>query len=480
MISGKRRGSARLLTATLVSGLAVVGTAAAAGPAVADDAPRSAGGVSATLGRITAGSEAVVHDRHRTSTVPAGLSEMRVEGGGSLQTYSVDVLTHAVEGAKYKETGWSESSLHANRNAGRVRWILQHSYPQVNDLAALAKEAGTDTLDANSAAAGTQIAIWRYADSVEVSTRDQAAAKLADHLYRSAQDSEEPEASLTLSPAAVSGKSGGRLGPVSVRTNASRVSLEAVGDAESKGVRIVDKDGNPVTTTGDGGEFYLDVRPGAAPGSIPVRATAATKVPVGRVFVGDQTKTQPQILAGSSESTVTATADATWAEQGAIPALSARKNCERGGVDITADNRGDAPFAFELDGVRHTVPPGRSETTLAKVGEDQAYRFAVTGPEGLPGAFSGILDCATGAGAESAARGGKGAAATTATVVSHVGPAPDRDARRDPRGFAGRRDLAATGGSSTTPTIAGIAIALIVVGSGAVYLLRREKAASWE
>ncbi|MFD0383908.1 LAETG motif-containing sortase-dependent surface protein [Streptomyces stramineus] len=41
-------------------------------------------------------------------------------------------------------------------------------------------------------------------------------------------------------------------------------------------------------------------------------------------------------------------------------------------------------------------------------------------------------------------------------------------------------DLATTGGSTTTPTIAGLAIVLIVAGSGAVYFLRRENTAPGE
>ncbi|GAA3063594.1 hypothetical protein GCM10020000_53820 [Streptomyces olivoverticillatus] len=68
---------------------------------------------------------------------------MKVDGGGTLQTYCIDILTNTVDGAKYKEAGWDESSLHDNKNAGKIRWILQHSYPQVNDLAALGKDSGS-------------------------------------------------------------------------------------------------------------------------------------------------------------------------------------------------------------------------------------------------------------------------------------------------------------------------------------------------
>ncbi|MGW1072752.1 Cys-Gln thioester bond-forming surface protein [Streptomyces sp. NPDC002537] len=451
------------------------------GPAAAYDAPQNPGGVSATLGRITAGSGAVVHDRRRTGDMQAGLFEMKVDGGGTLQTYCVDILTNTVDGAKYKEAGWGESPLHANRNAGKIRWILQHSYPQVNDLAALAKDADSGPLDANTAAAGTQVAIWRYSDGIDVTAKDGAAGKLADYLYKNAQDAEEPAASLVLTPSAVSGRSGGRIGPVTVHTGASSVTVAPAGDAEAKGVRIVDKEGKPVGSTGDGGELYFDVRRGARDGSLSLKATAATKAPVGRVLIGDRTTTQSQILAGSSESTVSATATATWAEKGAIPAVSARKNCTKGGVEITTDNKGDAPFVFDLGGARHTVPAGRSETTLVKVGEDQAYRITVKGPNGFSRTFSGILDCATvESGATVVGDGGGAGTGTKAERASRMRPASAGGTGKGVVSASADGDLAETGGSRTTPTIAAMAIALIVVGGGSVYLLRREKAASGE
>ncbi|MCC3772188.1 TQXA domain-containing protein, partial [Streptomyces sp. UNOC14_S4] len=446
MTSVKRRGATRLAAGALVSGLAAVGTIVAAGPAFAVDTPRDTGGVSATVGRITAGSGATVHDSRRTGDIQAGLFEMKVDGGGSLQTYGIDILTNTVEGAKYKEVGWGESPLHANKNAGRIRWILQHSYPQVNDLAALAKDADSGTLDANTAAAGTQVAIWRYSDGVDVAAKDGAAQKLADYLYQHAQGAEEPEASLSLTPSAVSGRSGGRIGPVTVHTSASSVTVAPLGDAQAKGVRIVDKDGKPVTSTRDGGEVYFDVRRGARDGALSLKATAATKALVGRVFAGDHTTTQSQILAGSSESTVSATATATWAEKGAIPAVSARKDCAKGGVEVTADNKGDAPFVFDLDGTRHTVPAGGSETVLVKVAEDQAYRFGITGQHGFSRTFSGILDCVTAESLPSTAAGG-GPAGMDPGTGPGAGTRTERASRMRPAS-AGGADKGVAGASA--------------------------------
>ncbi|MFI9238421.1 Cys-Gln thioester bond-forming surface protein [Streptomyces sp. NPDC053079] len=473
MNSVKRRGAARLASAILAAGLAVGGTLALAGPAAADEAPQNQGGVTATLGRITAGGGAMVQDRRKTGDIMAGLFEMKVDGGGTLQTYCIDILTNTVDGAKYKETGWDESSLHNNANAGKIRWILQHSYPQINDLAALAKAAGTDKLDVNAAAAGTQVAIWRYSDNVKVDAKNPAAEKLADYLTKSAESVEEPKASLTLTPPAVSGKSGQRIGPVTVHTNAGSVTVAPSGDTTAKKVQVVDKAGKPVTSTVNGGEIFFDVPAGTPDGSASFKATAATKVPVGRAFIGDHTKTQTMILAGSSESTVSATATANWATKGAIPALTAKKSCEKGGVEITADNKGDQPFTFELEGKKHTVKPGGSETTLVKVGEDQAYKITITGPNGFSKTFSGILDCKT---AETGTTGGSGTTGGTGKPsASPSAPAGGSGTSTGSTGSTTGGDLANTGSSSATPTIAGVAIALIVAGGGAVFLLRRKK-----
>ncbi|MEU5050021.1 Cys-Gln thioester bond-forming surface protein [Streptomyces sp. NPDC021096] len=473
MNSVKRRGAARLASAILATGLAVGGTLALVGPAAADEAPQNQGGVTATLGRITAGGGAMVQDRRKTGDIMAGLFEMKVDGGGTLQTYCIDILTNTVDGAKYKETGWDESSLHNNANAGKIRWILQHSYPQINDLAALAKAAGTDKLDVNAAAAGTQVAIWRYSDNVKVDAKNPAAEKLADYLTKSAESVEEPKASLKLTPPAVSGKSGQRIGPVTVHTNAGSVTVAPSGDTTAKKVQVVDKAGKPVASTVNGGEIFFDVPAGTPDGSASFKATAATKVPVGRAFIGDHTKTQTMILAGSSESTVSATATANWATKGAIPALTAKKSCEKGGVEITADNKGDQPFTFELEGKKHTVKPGGSETTLVKVGEDQAYKITITGPNGFSKTFSGILDCKT---AETGTTGGSGTTGGTGKPsASPSVPAGGSGGSTGSTGSTTGGDLANTGSSSATPTIAGVAIALIVAGGGAVFLLRRKK-----
>lgn len=386
---------------------------------------------------------------------------MTVDGGGKFKTYCIDIHNPTQDQAKYLETPWNQTSLGTNKNAGRIRWILEHSYPKIDDLQALAKEAGTGPLTERTAAAGTQVAIWRYSDNADVTASDVQAEKLADWLQGSATDTAEPKASLALDPAAVSGNSGRRVGPVTVRTNAGQVSVTPPADSAS-GVRITDKKGKAVTTATNGSQLYFDIPAGASDGSASLTVQATTSVPVGRAFAG-ATKSQTQILAGSSESTVSASATATWAGKGAIPAVTAKKNCAKGGVDVTTSNTGDEAFTYELAGAQHTVEPGKSETVTVPVAEDQAYDVTVTGPGGFSRTFKGVLDCkTTGSGTDGlTTQTAEQPTTTTATAGGSTA--------------AAEGNLAETGSSNATPVIAGIAIALVVIGGGSVFFLRRRK-----
>lgn len=457
--SARRRGAARLAAATLVSGLVAAGALATAGAAAADDAPQSQGGATATIGGLKTYGAAVVHDHGVDQQVSAGLFEMSVDGGGMLQTYCIDLHNPTQRDAQYQETSWSGTSLNGNKDAGKIRWILQHSYPQVNDLAALADMAGAYGLTEQDAAAGTQVAIWRYSDGADVDALDPQAEKLADYLQKNARNVAEPKASLTLDPPAVSGHAGERLGPITVHTDADSVTVTPPADAAASGVKVVGKDGKAITSAADGSRLYFDVPKDATDGSAALTVQASTTVPVGRAFASG-TRSQTQILAGSSESTVSATATANWAKEGAIPALSATTNCAKGGVDVTATVTGDAPFTFELMGAEHTVDAGKSLTVTVPLQEDQAYDFTLTGPNGFEKHFTGMLDCKTQGGASDI---------TTQTVGEPSPALASADS-------TGGTNLAETGGSGATPIIAGIAVALVVIGGTAVLLLRKKKA----
>ncbi|GAA3255863.1 Cys-Gln thioester bond-forming surface protein [Streptomyces labedae] len=457
------RGSARLAAGTLVTGIVATTVLAGAGTASAGDPgtmPRH-NGAAATIDGLKTYGAAVIHGAAGDTQVSAGLFEMSVEGGGMLQTYCVDIHTPTQQDAKYHETAWSGTSLGTNKDAGRILWILEHSYPQVNDLAALAKKAGVrGQLTEQDAAAGTQVAIWRHSDGVDVDALDPQAEQLADYLEKKARKVAEPRASLTLDPPVVAGRPGERLGPVTVRTDARSVTVSPPADAATSGIRIVDAKGEPVTTAGNGSKLYVEVPEDAETGTAQLTVQAATSVPVGRAFVSES-RSQTQILAGSSESTVSATASAGWAAEGAIPAVSARENCAAGAVDVTVANQGDAAFAFDLAGAEYTVEAGSSHTVTVPLNEDQPYDFTVEGPDGFEQRFTGMLDCRTRA-AE---------AGTTTQTLSGPTPAPVAAPDTD-------TNLAETGASSATPWITGTAIALVVLGGAGLVFTRRRQGAS--
>ncbi|AXK37793.1 TQXA domain-containing protein [Streptomyces armeniacus] len=463
----------------MAPGLLAAGAIAGAGPAAADSGPSPQGGATATLNGLKTSDQAVVRqDGAEDLKTGAGLFEMSVEDGGTLQTYSLDVHNPAQELARYQEVPWRASSLHDNRDAGRIRWILQHSYPQVNDLEKLASEARTGPLTPGTAAAGTQVAIWRFSDGADVRAVDPAAEKLADHLRSAARKMAEPKASLALTQPAVSGKDGGRLGPVTVHTSARNVTVTPGADAAASGVRITDKKGRPVTTARHGSELYFDVPAGAEPGTTSLTAQSATTIPVGRTLTGtgELAKSQTQILAGSSGSTVSATATARWADQGAIPALTAEKNCADGGVDVTSENKGDGPFRFTLGDVDYEIAPGETRTVTVPVAEDQSYKIEIPVPEGTGDGgdygsgedsgrtFTGVLDCEPGA-----------TGSDEAGLAPQTGAETPLDGGDDTATTGGEPDLAETGNSSNTPLIIGLALGLVVVGGAAMLLVRKRK-----
>lgn len=463
MFTTYRRSAARIAAAGVATGLLAAGAFAGAGSAVADDAATpSSSGATAVLEGIQSDLSDVAtvatKDGRTNTHEAAGLFKMDLGGGKSIYTYCIDLFNSTKPKAHYQEVPWSATSLYQQGkdrdNAGKIAWILNHSFPQVDDLGALAKTAGAGPLTKKTAAAGTQVAIWRLSDDPTAKANDPAAEQLADYLSKAAVAVAEPDASLTLDPPSVSGKSGDRIGPVTVHTNAKSADAEIAADAA--GVKLVDADGKPVTTAKDGSKLYFDVPAGTKDGSTSVKVTATTTVPIGRAFTGfgaNDVASQTQILAGSDTTPLTAQATVTWAKKGAIPAVSAAVNCAKGGVDVTAANKGDEDLVFSLGGKDYTVAPGASQTVLVPVAEDQHYKIDVTLPDKSVKSFEGVLDC-------------KSATTVPTTPANQPSPA------------GSGQDLAATGSSSATPMIAGIAIALVVLGGGAVFFFRRKKSAT--
>ena len=456
-----RAATTRRVATILASGLIVAaGATVVATPAAADEAPPTEpqGGAVAILDGLKVYDDAVIHEEGERIPTGAGLFEMAVTGGGSLQSYSVDVHSPSQEDAQYQETPWKKSSLHKNPDAGKIRWILENSYPQVNDLTALARKAGAGKLSARTAAAGTQVAIWRYSDSVKVTAVDKGAQKLAAYLHKQARTRSEPRASLTVDPPALAGRPGDRLGPVTVRTEAQRASLAS--DVKTEGVRVTNRKGKEVSSASSGDELYFDIPADADDTSTELAIEAATTVPVGRVFtgIGDHAASQTQILAGSSESSASAAVDLTWVADGPAPAITAAKNCGEGSVNVRVANNGNAAFAFSLGELDQEVAAGEIETVAVPVEEDQKYRIVVTGPLNFEQVFSGVFDCATKSSAPVADDGLSVQGEPVTVGGSDAGP-----------------NLAETGNTSNVPLLIGIAVAMMVLGGVAVVMVQRNK-----
>ncbi|MFF0274874.1 LAETG motif-containing sortase-dependent surface protein [Streptomyces sp. NPDC004330] len=479
MYSVRGRGVARLAAAALVSGLVMAGAIATAGPALADDGAPGTGGVTAKLGGMTEWDSVVIAEKNGEKWgVDGGLFKMQVEGGGTLQTYCIDLRTPAKHDFDYKEVGWDQSSLHNNENAGKILWILENGYPK-RSAEELGQKLGVD-LSKGEAAAATQAAIWTLSDDVKATPKSKDARKLTKQLLNDAVKLEEPKASLSLSPSTVAGKAGERLGPITVSTNAQIAKLTTA-PGTPDGVKIVDKDGKPVTEAKNGDQVYFDVAAGTADGTAGLTAEASTKVSLGRAFVSIDGPSQTLILAGSSESTVTAEASATWAKKGAVPAVTVAKDCAKGGLEVIASNEGDEAWTFDLKGTSYTVAAGEKKTIPVPLAEDEAYKFTITGPNGFEETFEGVLDCKT------ATPGPKPSETPTkepSTEPSSPAPSTTAPSTGDTTGgttgttgTTGGGDLAETGSSNATPMIAGIAAALVVIGGGAVFFLRKKKTA---
>lgn len=471
MLLARKRVTTRFAATALAAGLVAAGAMGTAAPAAAEETP-GAQGVTATLdGLAVYDLIDVTANGQEAATYNGGLFNLAADDGGTLQTYCIDFNTAAQNGTQYKETDWDSTSLHDNPDAGKINWILQNSYPTVDDLNALADEAGVDSLTKEQAAAGTQAAIWEYSDGVDAVPQNKNAAGLAEWLYESAENVEEPGPSLQLSPTEISGKPGEVVGPITVSTSTDAVYVSLDESAIDQGVTIVDANGQEITEQDpvtDGTQLYVSVPEGADDGSATLTATATSSVPVGRAFTGVDTVTQTMILAGSSDSSVTASVTASWASEGPSPAVTANENCAKGGVDVTATNEGDESFVFELSGEEYEVAPGESQTVTFPVEDGQAYDITITGlEEGQEWNFTGVLDCAT---------SGDGGMEEVDDSSSGSGGSDDSSSGTD-SGDSGT-DLAETGGSGSPAMIAGFAVLLLVAGGATLFFMRRRSASA--
>ncbi|MBN0043404.1 thioester domain-containing protein [Streptomyces actuosus] len=450
----------------LATSMFCAGSVAFAGAASADGGGEAD---TAVLGDIVHGGRIDILDDsdHAEETLTGGTMRLTLKGA-ELETYCIDIHNPTYDGTKYTETDWDHSVLSDKKERlGRIRWILQHAYPVVQPDA-LGSKVGAK-LNEDTAAAATQAAIWHFSDGVNAHPRDKGADKVTKWLEEQAEQhgsADEPLPSLKLTPDSVSGTSGDSIGPVTVNTSADKVSVALDQKSADAGVTLVDADGKAATTAANGDKLFFKVPADAPKGEGTLTASTTTRIEVGRVFGPVDKKSQTLILAGSTEVPVTASASGAWApkeHKGPIPAVTFEKDCAAGGIQVTAANSGDQEFTFTLNGETHTVQPGKSETVLVKVDEDQAYDIKIASAAGYgPWETHGVLDCKT-------------AGPSPSPSASTPAPGTSTPGTDTPGTTTTGGGLAQTGGSSATPVIAGAAVALVLAGGGLVFFLRKRR-----
>ncbi|MFI1989668.1 thioester domain-containing protein [Actinoplanes sp. NPDC020271] len=314
MLGTRGRRWAHATLAAVAGGALLIGSAA---PAAADEAttgvPRSVNNSSVSLlldGKTVNTSGIALEIKGEKEAVPA---------------FCIDFHTPLGTDQSYTEGTWNESEV---KNLAKVQWVLAHSYPN-GDSAALLKAAGV-TVPAGADSKkllyfGTQTAIWYFSDNVTLDAwnseglgdKDQYAVikGVYDYLTTHATDQPEPAAQLTVSPAGAAAKVGEKAGPFTVAGPAGDVKVAVTGGS------AVDAAGKPVTTTTNGGQFWLTA---TEAGKVAVKLTAEESVSFGRVFLfsGGKDQHQKLILGSSTGKTVTAGAEATFTSTPATTASS--------------------------------------------------------------------------------------------------------------------------------------------------------------
>ncbi|MFC7327796.1 thioester domain-containing protein [Marinactinospora rubrisoli] len=303
----------------VVTGLAAAATAtflafgASAGPAFADT-PLNGGAKGSYVGNGQGGEQVTTSEgRFRTN-----LFRLRLEDGTELLTYCIDVKTGIRNGANYVEDAWETYPGQGQfAEPARVHWILQNSYPTL-DEAALGEAAGIQGLTAEQAVAGTQAAIWHFSNEIDLQGNNNPNVQaLYDYLVENAQElpqTAEPDASLSITPESAEGRAGETIGEFTVSTSAESLPLSLEGP---EGVQLVDLEtGEPVEAVGNGDSFGVQVPADAAPGEASVSGSVTAEVHTGRLFRGapGEDATQTLITAEGDEAEINAGVRVSWTE----------------------------------------------------------------------------------------------------------------------------------------------------------------------
>ncbi|WP_170140857.1 thioester domain-containing protein [Allonocardiopsis opalescens] len=290
-----------------------------AAPAMADEEPPPAGVTGDLLESTTPGTDVNFGGEADYAT---HLFQLELSDGTVVEAYCIDINQNTNTEVPYVEGSWGDHPQNPDfeANADRVHWILQNSYPTVDDLGAIAEAAGTDSLTLEQVIGATQAAIWHFADGRDLAEgNDAGVIALYEYLTGEANtglpSGGEPTASLSITPATAEGTAGSDIGEFTVATTADEVPLTVEG---AEGVEVI-VDGAAASAVANGGTFAVRVPEGTEAGAATVSGEVSATANLGRIFRSanydpnnEDTWTQTLILAQTTNITAQASVSVTW------------------------------------------------------------------------------------------------------------------------------------------------------------------------
>jgi LPXTG-motif cell wall-anchored protein len=170
--------------------------------------------------------------------------------------------------------------------------------------------------------AAIQAAVWHFSDGADLDKSHADTTEFMADLYDflvGPDNTGLPEpplssvATLSITPAVVSGQAGTPVGPFAVSTTAERAFAFAIDSETGRDRSLVDAEGQEVVEVGDGDELFVDVRADAPAGSADVFVEAQV-LPSGQALVSAQSG--PLVV---FDSILEATATADWTVQPPMP-----------------------------------------------------------------------------------------------------------------------------------------------------------------
>ncbi|MCX4389527.1 Cys-Gln thioester bond-forming surface protein [Micromonospora peucetia] len=360
MFGQRGRRWARIALATVAGGALALGSALPAAATPATGVAKTAGASAKLMLNGKVGQQSALALEIDGKLVPA---------------FCIDYHTKVALNEKYQEGTWGESQV---KNLGKVQWVLTHGYPNADSAKLLAAAGATAPAQAdvdNLLYFGTQTAVWHFSDEVKlgdwVEGKDLLAKdkydvvkKVRDYLVANATDQPEPKADLSVDPASAKATVGEKAGPFTVKGPAGEITVAASGGS------AVDAEGKPVTTTTNGGQFWLTAD-GA--GEVKVTVSAQGSVSFGRVFLfTGERAAQKLILGGSAGETVTAKAGAAFA---AAPTESPTPSAPAESPSPSAPAESPSPTA-PVDSPAPSTSPASSGGDLPLTGSPIAAAIA--------------------------------------------------------------------------------------------------------